>query len=44
MDTERRERIKRRLNTIIFGADTPLGRAYDIALLVVIGLSVQNEA
>jgi voltage-gated potassium channel len=36
----RRDEIKARLNTIIFGADTPLGRAYDIALLAVIGASV----
>ncbi|MBT3192638.1 MAG: ion transporter [Verrucomicrobia bacterium] len=34
------DRIKARLNTIIFGAETPLGRAYDIALLGVIGMSV----
>ncbi len=36
----RNANIKARLNTIIFGADTPLGRAYDIGLLAVIGASV----
>jgi voltage-gated potassium channel len=41
MNTSDRSReLKSRLNTIIFGADTPLGRAYDIALLGVIGISV----
>jgi len=40
MNRERRHAIKSWLNTVIFGADTPLGRAYDIALLAVIGLSV----
>jgi voltage-gated potassium channel len=38
--TDRSSALKSRLNTIIFGADTPLGRAYDIALLGVIGISV----
>jgi voltage-gated potassium channel len=36
----RRERVRDTLNTVIFGADTRLGRAYDIGLLMVIGLSV----
>ncbi len=40
MKTNPRNALKARLNTIIFGADTPLGRAYDIALLGVVGLSV----
>jgi voltage-gated potassium channel len=40
MKTDTRNAVKARLNTIIFGADTPLGRAYDIALLGVIGVSV----
>ncbi len=40
MDRETRDAIRDRLNTIIFGADTPLGRAYDIGLLFVIGASV----
>ena len=39
-DANNRDEIKARLNTIIFGADTPLGRAYDIGLLFVIGASV----
>lgn len=38
--TNNHDETKARLNTIIFGADTPLGRAYDIGLLVVIGASV----
>jgi voltage-gated potassium channel len=38
--TDKHAELKARLNTIIFGADTPLGRAYDIGLLVVIGASV----
>ena len=39
-ETDKRNEVKARLNTIIFGADTPLGRAYDIGLLIVIGASV----
>ncbi len=38
--TDRHAGLKARLNTIIFEADTPLGRAYDIGLLLVIGASV----
>jgi voltage-gated potassium channel len=40
MDRDKRDRLRRDLNTIIFGADTPLGRAYDLALLAIIGTSV----
>ena len=32
--------LRRRLFVIIFGTDTPLGKAFDVALLVAILLSV----
>jgi voltage-gated potassium channel len=38
--SDKRQRLKGYLNTVIFGADTRLGRAYDIGLLCVIGMSV----
>lgn len=35
-----RERLRRRLHTIIFEADTPAGRAFDVSLLVAIVISL----
>ncbi len=35
-----RERLRRRLHTIIFEADTPAGRAFDVGLLVAIVISL----
>lgn len=35
-----RERLRRRLHTIIFEADTPAGRAFDVGLLVAIIISL----
>ncbi|NQU38717.1 MAG: ion transporter [Lentisphaerae bacterium] len=40
MNRDNRERIRQRLNTIIFGADTPLGRGYDLVLLGIVAVSV----
>jgi voltage-gated potassium channel len=35
-----RERLRWRLHTIIFEADTPAGRAFDVGLLIAIGISL----
>jgi voltage-gated potassium channel len=40
MDAKQPETLRRRLHTIIFEADTPLGKAFDVTLLVAILVSV----
>ncbi len=36
----RSERLRRQLHTVIFEADTPAGRAFDVALMIAIVISL----